>query len=88
MEGISKNDVSEIINYFSNCNITKQELSYQLYSRCKELDPWLPISDAPLNETLHLFTAYRNEQTFATLSSEEQRKYFTHYKELSPNPKE
>lgn len=98
MEGISKNDVREIINYFNNCNITKQELSYQLYSRCKELDPWLPIENAPKegvflvylpNEKLKIQAAKFHPNinvignSFAFDLTEP-----THYKPLPPDPKD
>lgn len=93
MEGISKEEINLIIDFFNNSNLTKQELTYQLYSRCKELDPWLPIENAPKDRELWLYCEQSGQfagRYHAGTKEWSLRSgwtcYPTHYKELPEDP--
>lgn len=97
--GISKEEIASILEYFDKGNLSKDELVYQLYSRCKELDPWLPIENAPKGERGFLalgvdrdsieWLSDIGEDKFYNNNSNNftSRKHWSHYKLLPEDPK-
>ena len=65
----------------------KRHTLLRCVDECKELNPWQPISTAPLDRKIRLFKKYTKTQVEDTLALEEFRQYFSHWQELPQDPK-
>lgn len=89
MEGISKERLIEIQKEYSNP--MEWNLVSRLISECTELNPWLPIADAPIRKPIRVFAPLKEGfggQKEIYLHHEDHKRFYTHYQELPENPKE
>lgn len=89
MRGISEKDLREKFRnlYWSTDN--ERQLLTALLTECKELNPWLPISDAPKDRPVLLYkkgTPYSTQ--FIGHANANWMWQPTHYQELPVDPKE
>lgn len=95
MIGISKERLKELLTE-SSPNFTRT-LKWLIHNECYELDPWLPIEDAPKDRYVRVFApAYQDLPALQQVCKWHESAGFcidelrtpTHYKELDdePNP--
>jgi len=93
MEGITKERIKELLA--ANKMLPASEyvrggnncLALLAAIECTELDPWLPIESAPLRKEIRLYSREEG-QLDSQLFHEEDRKCFTHWREVTEDPKE
>lgn len=91
MEGISKESVLVLLaqssdRYQDTWATAQTSILEGIVAECKELDPWLPIESAPLRKEIRLYSREEG-QIDSQLFDEEDRKYFTHWREATEDPK-
>ena len=59
-----------------------------LLAECKELDPWMPIENAPIGRPIRLFSkVLSRSNTDGILFEERNRQFYSYWKELPEDPK-
>lgn len=100
MEGISEKDLpffmACIHDIFHNASIEQNcDIAELVQEYCKELDPWLPIENAPKDRPIWLWNGVkhlavrwneRNNDWWIAISFGDSKEPFTHYKELPEDP--
>lgn len=83
--GISK---EKLIQLRENCDKRDKYAIDLIINECAELNPWLPIEQAPLNRRIRLVHKGQlgKGQVDSSLYNESDKKYFTHYQELPGDP--
>lgn len=93
MIGISK---KELIDFDPWQYDNQQDLLNAILNKCRELDPWLPIEDAPKDRYVRVFApAYQDLPALQQVCKWHESAGFcidelrtpTHYKELDDEPK-
>lgn len=88
MEGISKETLEDYRNIARSIgDLIRAQVISDLLRECTELDPWLPIESAPLRKAIRLYSREEG-QLDNQLFHEEDRKCFTHWREVTEDPKE
>lgn len=84
--GISKEKLKKCLGWARP--VHREFIKYLIDMECTELNPWLPIEQAPLNRKIRLVHKGQlgEGQVDSTLYNESDKKYFTHYQELPADP--
>ena len=96
MIGISKEKALEIGEQIDSCKYLECSVKEWLLDECVELDPWLPIENAPKDRYVRVFApAYQDLPSLQQVCKWHESAGFcidelrtpTHYKELDDEPK-
>ena len=96
MIGVSKEKALEIGEQIDSCKYLECSVKEWLLDECVELDPWLPIENAPKDRYVRVFApAYQDLPSLQQVCKWHESAGFcidelrtpTHYKELDDEPK-
>jgi len=93
MRGISKEELRRLRDHYFSLGINPVIDINNLIEQCKELNPWLPIENAPKDRRLLLHVGepvigWFNNIKNVWRSTDSNKLYPTHYQELPDDPKE